>query len=148
RLEHILTAAGAANEWIELEITESAAMADPEGAVQVLRALKERGIQVAMDDFGTGHSSLAMLRTLPLDVLKLDRSFVQHLPAAETDAAVASAVVTLARRLGLSVVAEGVETEAQRHFLADIGCDVLQGFLFARPLPSAEFETWLTRQYP
>ncbi|HJW02768.1 MAG TPA: EAL domain-containing protein [Azospira sp.] len=148
RLEHILTAAGAANEWIELEITESAAMADPEGAVQVLRALKERGIQVAMDDFGTGHSSLAMLRTLPLDVLKLDRSFVLHLPAAETDAAVASAVVTLARRLGLSVVAEGVETKAQRHFLADIGCDVLQGFLFARPLPSAEFETWLTQQYP
>ncbi|MCG2576219.1 EAL domain-containing protein [Dechloromonas sp. XY25] len=148
RVERILAAAGAANEWIELEITESAAMAHPEGAVQVLRRLRARGIHVAMDDFGTGHSSLAMLRTLPLNVLKLDRSFVQHLPESETDAAVASAVVTLARRLGLSVVAEGVETEAQKHFLADIGCDLLQGFLFARPLPAGEFEAWLARAYP
>jgi len=147
RLERILTAAGAANEWIELEITESAAMAHPEGAVEVLQRLRERGIQVAMDDFGTGHSSLAMLRTLPLNVLKLDRSFVQHLPESETDAAVASAVVTLARRLGLSVVAEGVETEAQQHFLAGIGCDLLQGFLFSRPLPSTEFEVWLNKRY-
>ena len=146
-LERILAAAGAANEWIELEITESAAMAHPEGAVQVLQRLRERGIQVAMDDFGTGHSSLAMLRTLPLNVLKLDRSFVQHLPESETDAAVASAVVTLARRLGLSVVAEGVETEAQQQFLTEIGCDLLQGFLFARPLPADELEAWLVRRY-
>ncbi|HLO64814.1 MAG TPA: EAL domain-containing protein, partial [Azonexus sp.] len=148
RVERILAAAGAVNDWMELEITESAAMAHPEGAVQVLQRLRERGIHVAMDDFGTGHSSLAMLRTLPLNVLKLDRSFVQHLPESETDAAVASAVVTLARRLGLSVVAEGVETEAQRRFLADIGCDLLQGFLFARPLPAGEFEAWLRRAYP
>lgn len=147
RLERILAAAGAPNDWIELEITESAAMAHPEGAVQVLQRLRERGIHIAMDDFGTGHSSLAMLRTLPLNVLKLDRSFVQHLPESETDAAVASAVVTLARRLGLTVVAEGVETEAQRQFLADIGCELLQGFLFSRPLPVAEFEHWLIEQY-
>lgn len=143
RLERILAEAGAPAHWIELEITESAAMQHPEGALKVLQRLRERGIQVAMDDFGTGHSSLAMLRTLPLNVLKLDRSFVQHLPASETDAAVASAVVTLARRLGLSVVAEGVETEAQRQFLAASGCDLLQGFLFARPLPVTEFESWL-----
>lgn len=147
RLERILAAAGAPSEWIELEITESAAMAHPDGAVQVLQRLRDKGIQVAMDDFGTGHSSLAMLRSLPLNVLKLDRSFVQHLPASEPDAAVASAVVTLARRLGLSVVAEGVETEAQRQFLSDIGCDLLQGFLFARPLPVTELEDWL-RQRP
>jgi EAL domain-containing protein (putative c-di-GMP-specific phosphodiesterase class I) len=147
RLERILTAAGVENEWIELEITESAAMAHPEGAVEVLQRLRERGIQIAMDDFGTGHSSLAMLRTLPLNVLKLDRSFVQHLPESETDAAVAGAVVTLARRLGLSVVAEGVETEAQQHFLAGIGCDLLQGYLFSRPLPAAEFEAWLSKRY-
>ena len=143
RVEHILAAAGAPSEWIELEITESAAMAHPEGAVRVLHRLRERGIQVAMDDFGTGHSSLAMLRTLPLNVLKLDRGFVQHLPDSETDAAVASAVVTLARRLGLSVVAEGVETDAQQKFLANIGCDILQGFLFSPPLPRAELEAWL-----
>lgn len=147
RLERILATAGAPNEWIELEITESAAMTHPEGAVQVLQRLHERGIQVAMDDFGTGHSSLAMLRTLPLNVLKLDRSFVQHLPESETDAAVATAVVTLARRLGLSVVAEGVETAAQQQFLTEIGCDLLQGFLFARPLPVAEFEAWMIQRY-
>lgn len=120
-------------------------MQNPEYAVQVLRRLRQRGLQIAMDDFGTGHSSLAMLCKLPLNVLKLDRSFVQHLPASETDAAVASAVVTLARRLGLSVVAEGVETEAQRQFLAGLGCDVLQGFLFSRPLPAAQFEAWLNQ---
>jgi diguanylate cyclase (GGDEF)-like protein/PAS domain S-box-containing protein len=147
RLERILDTAGTPREWIELEITESAAMAHPAGAVQVLQRLRERGIQVAMDDFGTGHSSLAMLRTLPLNVLKLDRSFVQHLPESETDAAVASAVVTLARRLGLSVVAEGVETVAQQQFLAEIGCDLLQGFLFTRPLPAAELESWLIQRY-
>ena len=84
-----------------------------------------------------------MLRTLPLNVLKLDSSFVCHLPASETDAAVASAVVTLARRLGLSVVAEGVEAEAQRQFLAGLGCDLLQGYLFSPPLPAARFEDWL-----
>ncbi len=146
RLERILAAAGADSGWIELEITESAAMQDPARAVQVLHRLRERGLQVALDDFGTGHSSLAMLRTLPLNVLKLDRSFVQHLPASETDAAVAGAVVTLARRLGLSVVAEGVETGAQREFLAGLGCDVLQGFLFARPMPAGQFEAWLDQQ--
>ncbi|WP_240481640.1 putative bifunctional diguanylate cyclase/phosphodiesterase [Dechloromonas denitrificans] len=143
RLERILVATGAPPECIELEITESAAMQHPADAVQVLQRLRQRGIQVAMDDFGTGHSSLAMLRTLPLHVLKLDLSFVQHLPTSETDAAVAGAVVTLARQLGLSVVAEGVETEAQRQFLAGIGCDLLQGFLFARPMPVAQFESWL-----
>ncbi|MDE2439610.1 MAG: EAL domain-containing protein [Betaproteobacteria bacterium] len=146
RLESILAAAGAPSDWIELEITESAAMAHPEGAVRVLHRLRERGIQVAMDDFGTGHSSLAMLRTLPLNVLKLDRSFVQHLPDSESDAAVASAVVTLARKLGLSVVAEGVETAAQQRFLARIGCDLLQGYLFSPPLPAGELEAWLAQR--
>ena len=143
RLQAILAAAGAPADAIELEITESAAMQHPEGAVRVLQRLREQGITVALDDFGTGHSSLAMLRTLPLNVLKLDRSFVQHLPASDADAAVANAVVTLARQLGLSVVAEGVETDAQRQFLTAIGCDILQGYLFARPLPAAAFEDWL-----
>ncbi|HJW24959.1 MAG TPA: EAL domain-containing protein [Rhodocyclaceae bacterium] len=146
RLERILAGAGAPAAWIELEITESAAMQDPAKAVQVLQRLRDSGLQVAMDDFGTGHSSLAMLRSLPLNVLKLDRGFVQHLPESETDAAVAGAVVTLARRLGLSVVAEGVETEAQHHFLAGLGCDLLQGFLFSRPVPAAQFEAWLARR--
>ncbi|WP_323001525.1 putative bifunctional diguanylate cyclase/phosphodiesterase [Denitromonas sp.] len=143
RIEAILAAAGAPAEWIELEITESAAMEHPADAAEALQRLRNKGLQIAMDDFGTGHSSLATLCKLPLNVLKLDRSFVHRLPEAVTDAAVAEAVVTLARRLGLSVVAEGVETEAQRNFLADAGCDVLQGFLFARPLPATALEAWL-----
>jgi diguanylate cyclase (GGDEF)-like protein/PAS domain S-box-containing protein len=146
RLENILAAAGVQSGWIELEITESAAMQNPDKAVQILGRLRQRGLQIAMDDFGTGHSSLAMLRSLPLNVLKLDRSFVQHLPQSETDAAVAGAVITLARRLGLSVVAEGVETLPQRQFLAGLGCDVLQGFLFSRPLPATRFEAWFNQQ--
>lgn len=143
RLERILTTASIPAEWIELEITESAAMANPDGAVQVLQHLRKMGHKVAMDDFGTGHSSLAMLCTLPLDILKLDRSFVCRLPESKTDAAVAEAVTTLARRLGLLVVAEGVESEAQREFLADLGCDMLQGFLYARPLSAVDFEQHL-----
>ncbi|HJV28339.1 MAG TPA: EAL domain-containing protein [Aromatoleum sp.] len=143
RIEQIVADAGAQTAWIELEITESAAMQDPRAAVAVLRRLRERGLQVALDDFGTGHSSLAMLRTLPLNALKLDRSFVQNLPMSDTDAAVAAAVVTLSRPLGLSVVAEGVETDAQRSFLAGLGCELLQGFLFARPLPATQLEEWL-----
>lgn len=143
RLERIIAVAGADNDWLELEITESAAMQQPERAIQILRQLRQRGLQVAMDDFGTGHSSLAMLCILPLNVLKLDRSFVQHLPHSETDAAVAGAVVSLARQLRLSVVAEGVETQGQQKFLTELGCDMLQGYLYSRPLPAAELEVWL-----
>ncbi len=145
-IEGIITAAGADKAWLELEITESAAMQQPERAIQILRQLRQRGLQVAMDDFGTGHSSLAMLCTLPLNVLKLDRSFVQQLPDSETDAAVAGAVVSLARQLRLAVVAEGVETPGQQQFLADLGCDMLQGYLYARPLPAAEFEAWVRQR--
>ena len=146
RIEGIITAAGADKAWLELEITESAAMQQPERAIQILRQLRQRGLHVAMDDFGTGHSSLAMLCTLPLNVLKLDRSFVQHLPDSETDAAVAGAVVSLARQLRLAVVAEGVETPGQQQFLADLGCDLLQGYLYARPLPAGEFEAWVRQR--
>ena len=134
---------GVVSESLEIEITESLLMADARNTVPAIEELHDLGIRVTMDDFGTGHSSLATLCKLPLNVLKLDRSFVHRLPEAVTDAAVAEAVVTLARRLGLSVVAEGGETEAQRNFLADAGCDVLQGFLFARPLPAAALEAWL-----
>lgn len=143
RIEEIITAAGADKSWLELEITESTAMQQPERFIQILRQLRQRGLQVAMDDFGTGHSSLAMLCAMPLSVLKLDRSFVEQLPDSETDVAVAGAVVSLARQLRLAVVAEGVETLAQQRCLASLGCDMLQGYLYSRPLPAAEFETWV-----
>ncbi len=148
RIENLLKATGAPPGALELEITESAAMQHPEGAAFALRRLRERGVQLALDDFGTGYSSLAVLSSLPLHVLKLDRSFVQHLPQSRTDAAVAGAVVTLARQFELTVVAEGVETDNQRRFLADLGCDILQGFLFARPMASGALEEWLVTGGP
>ena len=143
RIETLLAEHALAPSGLELEITESTAMHDPEGTAATLRRLRSHGIRLALDDFGTGHSSLAVLRTLPFDLLKLDRSFVRHIPAAASDAAVAGTIITLARQLGLEVIAEGVEDEAQQTHLAEAGCHFLQGFLFSRPLPVAALEDWL-----
>ncbi len=143
RIEALLAGHALAPSRLELEITESAAMHDPAAAAATLQRLKKHGIRLALDDFGTGHSSLAVLRTLPFDLLKLDRSFVRHIPAAASDAAVAGTIITLARQLGLEVIAEGVEDEAQQTHLAEAGCHFLQGFLFSRPLPVAALEDWL-----
>lgn len=144
RIEALLAEHALAPSRLELEITESAAMHDPAAATATLQRLKKRGIRLALDDFGTGHSSLAVLRTLPFDLLKLDRSFVRNIPAAASDAAVAGTIITLARQLGLEVIAEGVEDGAQQVHLATAGCHFLQGFLFSRPLPAAALEDWLT----
>lgn len=146
RVRCIIATTGVPPDALELEITESAAMQHPDGAADALHRLRQCGVHLALDDFGTGHSSLAILRTLPLDVLKLDRSFVQPLPAAEIDAMVATTIIRLARQLGLTVVAEGVETAEQQSFLAESGCQVLQGFLFAKPLPADALEIWLTNR--
>jgi diguanylate cyclase (GGDEF)-like protein len=125
---------------LELEITESLAMSDPEITARVLRAFGETGVRVALDDFGTGYSSLSHVVQLPVDTVKIDRSFVRDLTEVPQHAAVASAVITLAHRLGLSVVAEGVETADQRVFLHEEGCDLIQGFFFSRPVPADECE--------
>jgi EAL domain-containing protein (putative c-di-GMP-specific phosphodiesterase class I) len=120
---------------LHLEITESALMADTEGAARVIRSLKRLGVRVSIDDFGTGYSSLSHLKRLAVDTLKIDRSFVDGLGREPEDTAIVMAVLGMAQSLGLSVVAEGVETEEQLAALRDLGCTTAQGFLFARPQP-------------
>lgn len=128
---------------LELEITESTAMQNPELTVRILEQLSGMGIILAIDDFGTGYSSLAYLKHLPIQRLKLDRSFVKDIETDINDAAICSATVALGHNLGLELVAEGVETEPQKEFLTRLGCDVLQGFLYSRPLPAEAMADFL-----
>lgn len=127
---------GIAEGELELEITESVAMTDPARAIGQLQKLRTLGVHLAIDDFGTGYSSLAYLKLLPIQTLKLDRAFVRDIETDANDAAISAATIALAHSLGLSVVAEGVETEAQRLFLSSHACDLLQGYLFGRPEPA------------
>jgi len=131
---------GAPAARLKLELTESVVLDDIEDAVRKMQALKRLGVGFSMDDFGTGYSSLSYLTRLPFDQLKIDQSFVRNLPDSPNDAAVAQAIITLAESLGLAVIAEGVETEAQLAFLERHGCPTYQGYLFSRPVELAQFE--------
>jgi diguanylate cyclase (GGDEF)-like protein/PAS domain S-box-containing protein len=133
---------------IELEVTESTAMDKPELTLSILDQLAAMDVMLAIDDFGTGYSSLAYLKHLPIKRLKLDRSFVQDLETDANDAAICSATIALGHSLGLELVAEGVETEAQRDFLARLGCDMLQGYLFSRPMPFEATVAYLKAHLP
>jgi EAL domain-containing protein (putative c-di-GMP-specific phosphodiesterase class I) len=141
--EHVLGAlkkSDAAPQKLKLELTESLLLNDVEDVISKMTLLKSHGVTFSLDDFGTGYSSLAYLKRLPLDQLKIDRSFVRDVLTDPNDASIARSIVTLAQSLGLSVIAEGVETEAQRDFLASSGCHAYQGYYFGRPLPIEGFE--------
>jgi EAL domain-containing protein (putative c-di-GMP-specific phosphodiesterase class I) len=128
---------------LTLEITESSLMADPDGSLATLDRLRRLGVKISIDDFGTGYSSLGRLRELPIDEVKIDKSFVQNASRDHRDRALVRSTVQLGHALGLYVVAEGVEDEQTYTFLAETGCDLVQGYHIARPLPAAEFTAWL-----
>jgi diguanylate cyclase (GGDEF)-like protein/PAS domain S-box-containing protein len=129
--------------WLELELTESLIMQDPRNAVLTMQGLRDLGVQIAIDDFGTGYSNISSLNTFPISRLKIDQSFVRGLPNALGDSAITGAVISLGHQLGLSVIAEGVETVAQMDFLRDKGCDAVQGYFLGRPVPAAVVEARL-----
>ncbi|WP_430461324.1 sensor domain-containing protein [Thalassolituus sp. LLYu03] len=128
---------------LHMEITESMMIEDPEFAIGQLQALKDSGIDLAMDDFGSGYSSMSYLKRLPVDILKLDRSFVSPLAESEIDRDISDGIIALARKLGLKTVAEGVETEAQAGILRAMNCSILQGYLYGRPMPAADITDYL-----
>jgi len=134
--------------WLRLELTESALMADPERALEVLTRLAGLGVRLAVDDFGAGYSSLAYLKRLPVDALKIDKGFVRELATDATDAAIVASTVALGHALGLRVVAEGIEDRATWDLLAGMGCDVAQGYYLSRPLPPDALAPWLLREAP
>ncbi len=136
---------GAKADRLKLEMTESLLVTNVEDVIAKMNALKDRGVTFSLDDFGTGYSSLTYLKRLPLDQLKIDQGFVRDILSDANDAAIARMVVALAESMGLSVIAEGVETEAQRDFLSTLGCHHYQGYLFSRPVPIQAFEALATR---
>jgi len=138
----VLAHTGSNPQRLKLELTESLLISNVEDVIAKMTALKAQGVGFSLDDFGTGYSSLSYLKRLPLDQLKIDQGFVRDILVDPNDAAIAKMVVALAGSLGLAVIAEGVETEAQRDFLADQGCHAYQGYLFSRPLPLDAFEAF------
>ena len=123
---------------LTVEITESTAMTDPDRTQHILQDMHERGLKLAIDDFGTGYSSLARLKHMPVDVLKIDRSFIRDVDSDRDAASMVSAMIALAQNLGMSALAEGIETEAEWRFLVDRGCPLAQGYYFSRPVPADE----------
>jgi EAL domain-containing protein (putative c-di-GMP-specific phosphodiesterase class I) len=144
-VEKALFHAGLAPRQLELEVTENALMGDIQRTVNLLTRIRALGVALSIDDFGTGYSSLAYLKRLPLDVLKVDRSFLQDVPGSQKDREIVQAIIVMAHTLHLQVVSEGVETAEQLAFLQAHGCDYLQGYLLGRPEPLAELRSLLER---
>ncbi len=136
---HALKRSGLPAELLELELTESILLQDVDVAIKTLRSLKDMGVKLSIDDFGTGYSSLSYLKRLAVNKLKIDQSFVRDLAADPDSAAIVRAIIQLGHTLQLTVIAEGVETDAQLTFLRNYGCDEAQGYLYSRPIPATEF---------
>ncbi|HSQ42654.1 MAG TPA: EAL domain-containing protein [Fibrobacteraceae bacterium] len=143
RIAQIMEETGMPRNKLDLEITESQVMENPQHAIEILKRLRDLGISISIDDFGTGYSSLAYLKRFPINTLKIDRSFVEGLPVEHDDTEISRAIIALAHSLKLDLIAEGVETEAQAEFLRQEGCNLLQGFLFAKPMPATDVPAWL-----
>lgn len=134
--------------YLHLEITESMAMRNPEEDIVMMNTLADIGVKLALDDFGTGYSSLAYLKIFPVNIIKIDRSFVKNIEADENDAAICEITLLLAKKLGMRVVAEGVETATQRQFLSDLGCQWVQGYFFSKPLPAELIKEYIEEFRP
>jgi diguanylate cyclase (GGDEF)-like protein/PAS domain S-box-containing protein len=142
-IEGVLAETNLATKWLELEITESICMNDLNFTIDLLNKFNEMGVTIALDDFGTGYSSLNYLKKLPIQCLKIDKSFVDNITSNHKELAIAKAITTLAHTMNLSIVAEGIETEEQFSVLKNLNCDKAQGYLFSRPLPAEEIERLL-----
>jgi len=144
RVKQVLQDTGLAPEKLELELTEGVVMDDANTTIQALADIKQMGVSLSIDDFGTGYSSLSYLSRFPLDELKIDRSFVVELDKSENDASLVVAIIAMARSMNLRLVAEGVETHAQYHFLTSNGAHVIQGYLFSKPVTADELRPLLS----
>ena len=137
-VDEALVASGMSPVLLQLEVTESMVMRNVSRAIKVLDAIQSRGIRLAIDDFGTGYSSMSLMKQFPIDTIKIDRSFVRDLPVDSEDQAIAQAIISMGKALGMTVIAEGVETSEQEAFLRSHACDEMQGFLFSKPLPARQ----------
>ncbi len=144
-LHDMLIEIGMKPEWLELEITESAIMNNPQHAMAVLKSISELGVELAIDDFGTGYSSLSYLKKLPINKIKIDQSFIRELPFDEKGAGITKSIIALSKSLNLRVVAEGVETSEKRDFLVENGCINIQGYFYSKPIPADKMEVMLQK---
>jgi EAL domain-containing protein (putative c-di-GMP-specific phosphodiesterase class I) len=143
-VQSMLTTVGVAADLLRLEVTESGVMTNPHRSIRVLNGLRALGVHLSIDDYGTGYTSMTYLRDLPVDELKIDRSFVTHMDDDAVSATLATAIVQLGHNLGMSVVAEGVESAVVGEALRGAGCDGAQGFYYARPMPAEAMTRWVT----
>jgi EAL domain-containing protein (putative c-di-GMP-specific phosphodiesterase class I) len=142
-ITRLLEATGVRSRSLKLEVTESALMTDPQRALGSLARLRAIGVEIAIDDFGTGHASLSYLKQMPVEEIKLDRSFVRDMRTDKQDYTIVRSTIELAHDLGLRVIAEGVEDQATWDLLVELGCDLAQGYHMSRPLPEADLRRWL-----